>query len=231
MRIVFIGTVAFSKQCLIKLIELGYNIVGLITKADDGRNADYANLVDLADAHRIEYKLVRDINHENNIAWIKHRQPDVIFCFGWSNLLKKPILEIAPLGVVGYHPALLPNNRGRHPLIWAKVLGLPFTGSTFFFMDEGADTGDLLSQKKVEIDFEDDATKLYDKITETALMQIEEFMPQLVNKSFTRVPQNRAEGNLWRKRGVKDGAIDFRMTSVSICNLVRALTKPYLGAH
>ena len=28
------------------------------------------------------------------------------------------------MGVVGFHPALLPNNRGRHPLIWAKALGL-----------------------------------------------------------------------------------------------------------
>ena len=52
------------------------------------------------------------------------------------------------MGILGYHPSLLPFNRGRHPIIWALALGLKETGSTFFFMDENADTGDIVSQKK-----------------------------------------------------------------------------------
>ena len=78
-------------------------------------------------------------------------KPDIIFCFGWSSLIKSEVLNLTKLGVVGYHPAMLPNNRGRHPLIWAKILGLTQTGSTYFFMDEGADTGDILDQSSFEI--------------------------------------------------------------------------------
>jgi methionyl-tRNA formyltransferase len=63
------------------------------------------------------------------------------FCLGWSNLLKAEILKAAPLGVIGFHPAALPANRGRHPLIWALGLGLDETATTFFFMDKGADRG------------------------------------------------------------------------------------------
>jgi methionyl-tRNA formyltransferase len=156
---------------------------------------------------------------------------DVLMCFGWSNLIKKEVLEVAPLGVVGFHPALLPNNRGRHPLIWAKVLGLKESGNTFFFMDEGADTGDILSQKPFKISPQDDATVLYQKMTDVAMVQIEEFHSQLVSGNYPKIIQDQTAGNNWRKRGMKDGEIDFRMSTERICNLVRALAKPYVGAH
>ena len=135
------------------------------------------------------------------------------------------------MGVVGYHPALLPKNRGRHPLIWALALGLNISGSTFFFMTEGADDGDILSQEKVEILYEDDAKSLYDKVSNIALRQIETFLPKLQNNSFEIIKQKNDLANVWRKRGKVDGRIDFRMTSRAIYNLVRALTKPYVGAH
>ena len=103
-----------------------------------------------------------------------------------------------------FDTTLLPYNKGRHPLIWAKVLGLNKSGSTFFFMDEGADTGDILSQKEFMINFEDDASKLYDKLIDTALMQIEEFHLQLKNDNYSKIQQDRTKGNSWRKRGKKD---------------------------
>jgi methionyl-tRNA formyltransferase len=155
---------------------------------------------------------------------------DVIFCFGWSNLIENDILNLCPLGVIGFHPALLPDNRGRHPLIWAKVLGLTKSGTSFFFMDEGADTGDLLDQKEFQILFEDTASTIYQKMINNALKQVESFLPKLQNGSYQRVKQNNS-GNTWRKRAVVDGLIDFRMTSEAICNLVRGLTRPYAGAH
>src|SRR5690606_20335724 len=127
---------------------------------------------------------VTNINSVESIEWMSALQPDVIFCFGWSNLIKKQVLEMSRLGVIGFHPSLLPDNKGRHPLIWAKVLGLSKTGSTFFFMDEGADTGDILSQREFAIDFNDDAGSLYDKMTETALGQIVDFHEELKNGTY-----------------------------------------------
>lgn len=231
MRIVFIGSVYFSKFTLLKLIDLDANIVGIITKSGSSFNSDFEDLSTIALKFNIPYKIVKDINHENNVLWIKQTNPDIIFCFGWSSLLKKEILHLAPMGILGYHPALLPANRGRHPLIWAKVLGLEKTGSTFFFMDEGADTGDILSQMEIPVLFEDDASSLYSKMTSIALLQITNFLPWLQKNEYVLTPQKRNTGNSWRKRGKNDGLIDFRMTTNAICNLVRALTKPYAGAH
>jgi methionyl-tRNA formyltransferase len=135
------------------------------------------------------------------------------------------------MGVVGYHPAKLPKNRGRHPLIWALVLGLEKSASTFFFMDEGADTGDILSQVDFKISYQDDARSIYNKVVNIALFQIEEFIPKLEENVFKRVKQSDQYSNVWRRRNEPDGQIDFRMSSRSIYNLTRALTKPYVGAH
>ena len=66
-------------------------------------------------------------------------------------------MAIPPRGVIGYHPAALPANRGRHPIIWALVLGLSEIASTFFRMDTGADTGPIIDQEPVPIDDDDDA--------------------------------------------------------------------------
>jgi len=230
MKIILIGCVNFSKHALIKLIQLNASIVGVITKTTSNYNSDFENLSEIAINNNIPFKFANDINHVDNISWIKERNPDIIFCFGWSSLIKIELLNLPKMGIVGYHPALLPNNRGRHPLIWAKVLGLKITGSTFFFMDEGADTGDILDQKEIPLFFEDDINDIYNRMLNIAIPQLENIYIQLISNTYLGVKQNVA-GNTWRKRNQIDGLIDFRMTTISICNLIRALTRPFPGAH
>ena len=125
----------------------------------------------------------------------------------------------------------MPKNRGRHPIIWAICLGLSQTGSTFFRMDEAADTGMILDQEPVDIDESDDAKTLYYKLSSTACNQLERFIPKLVVGKAKFTEQDFTNSNYWRKRSKIDGLIDFRMSSQTIYNLVRALTKPYIGAH
>lgn len=230
-RIIFIGTVEFSRLALGKLVAIDAEVVGVCTLQGSSFNADYADLRPLCREYGIPFKITEDVNSSETLNWIRECSPDVIFCFGWSRLLKDDLLAVARLGVVGFHPAALPANRGRNPLIWALALGLEQTASTFFFMDAGADSGDILSQSMIEIDQNDDAGSLYKKVCTTALEQIAQFVPRLANGSFVRELQDHAKANTWRKRGVADGKIDWRMSGRSIHNLVRALTKPYVGAH
>jgi methionyl-tRNA formyltransferase len=231
MRIVFIGAVEFSLRALERLVELDAEVVGVCTIQESKFNADHVDLTSFSQAHGISSFYVDDINSNETLTWIREKSPDVVFCFGWSRLLKQDLLELAPLGVVGFHPAALPANRGRHPLIWVLVLGLKKTASTFFFMDAGPDSGDILSQQEIMITDQDDARTLYDKVIETALRQIVEFLPQLSTGVFQRIKQNEQFANTWRKRGSPDGEIDWRMSAQSIHNLVRGLSAPYMGAH
>ena len=146
MKIVFIGAVKFSACALRELITMGANVVGICTLSNSNFNADHEDLTPLAQDYGIPVCLHADLNSQESIDWIKRQSPDVIFCFGWSRLICEPLLSLPPLGVIGFHPAGLPANRGRHPIIWALVLGLDQTASTFFKMDNNADSGDIISQ-------------------------------------------------------------------------------------
>lgn len=230
-KILFVGTVEFSLKALQKLVDIKANIIGVCTKGSSDFNSDFADLTPICKANNIPYVYIDDINSEESIKWIKGLNPDIIFCFGWSSLIKKELLELPQMGIIGFHPAKLPQNRGRHPLIWALVLGLEKSATTFFFMNECADAGDILTQKEFEILYEDDAGTIYNKVVGIALNQIENFVPQLENKTCQRTEQNHQLANTWRKRGKEDGRIDFRMSSIAIFNLVRGLTKPYIGAY
>lgn len=230
MNIVLIGTVEFSRRMLTVLVQRGAAVTGVVTKASAGSNSDYADLAPTAAAAGIPLLHTRDINAAETLDWIRARRPDVVFCLGWSQLIKAPLLSAAPMGVVGYHPALLPQNRGRHPIIWALALGLEETGSTFFRMDEGADSGDILSQERVRITYEDDAASLYERICRTAELQLAQLVATLSSGTAVMKPQDNARANCWRKRDRSDGLIDFRMGSRAIYNLVRALSRPYPGA-
>lgn len=231
MRIVFIGSVAFSARALTTMIDAGAHPVGVVTKSHSSFNADFHDLAPICREHGVPFLHVEDVNSPSSLAWIADKRPDIIFCFGWSNLIKRRLLDLPPKGVVGFHPAALPQNRGRHPIIWALALGLTSTASTFFFMDEGADSGDILSQAEIPISYTDNAASLYEKITEQAMQQIVAFLPLLADGLHPRRPQEHSLANVWRKRSAKDGLIDFRMSGCAIYNLVRALSEPYVGAH
>jgi methionyl-tRNA formyltransferase len=231
MRIFFIGAVELSYRALERLIALDAEVVGVFTQTNAGINADFCDLGVLCERHKIVIRRGEDVNDVATIDWIKALAPDIVFCLGWSHMLKRELLEIAPKGVVGFHPSALPKNRGRHPLTWALVLGLDETATSFFFMEEKADSGELISQHMIPITPNDDAMTLYQKVIEAALEQLEELLPLLEAGQVLRWKQDHRLSNTWRKRGLPDGKIDWRMSAESIHNLVRGLARPYIGAH
>lgn len=232
MRIAFIGCVEFSERALSMVYDLGeVEVVGVITKTQSKFNSDFRDLSPIAEARGTPVFFADKAKPGEMVEFLKKTGPTVIYCFGWSHLLDLEILILPPLGVVGFHPACLPQNRGRHPLVWALSLGLSQTASTFFFMDQGADSGDILSQRLIPIFDSDTAADLYSRVTEVALAQIAEFTPRLRSGDFERIVQDNSQANSWRKRNERDGEIDWRMSCRSIYNLTRALSRPYIGAH
>lgn len=233
MKVLFIGCVEFSKLLLEEIIaSKTVDVVGVVTKKKSKINSDFYDLSELSKLHQID-SFFYDVNQpkEEMGKWIQTKKPDIIFCFGWSHLIPVDIINYPRMGIIGYHPAELPKNRGRHPIIWALVLGLKKTASTFFMLDTGADSGDIVSQEIVEIFDSDEANTLYFKLNEVAKVQIVKICKELMNGVLTRVPQDHSQANVWRKRSDKDGVIDWRMSASVICNLVRGLTKPYPGAY
>lgn len=230
MKIVFIGCVESSAR-FFKAInrETKAEIVGVVTKAHSNYNADHQSLAPLAEEHNIDW--LDFIDNEQIEEWIKNKEPDLIYCFGWSHILPESIFSIPRYGAVGYHPALLPENRGRHPIIWALALGLKQTGSTFFYLTEEADAGDIISQEIVDIENEEDAGSLYEKLMKIGERQVVGLTKKFMNQTIQPVKQDTTKANTWRKRSKSDGLIDWRMSTKSIVSLIRALANPYVGAH
>jgi methionyl-tRNA formyltransferase len=231
LRIIFIGAVEFSRHCLEAILKANGDVVAVFTVAKEqaGIHADYSDLSWAATNYGIPVHKVKNL--ESNVELIRSLRPDVIFVFGWSRIISQSILNIPPLGCVGSHPALLPKNRGRHPIIWTLVEGLEESGLTFFYLENTADSGDILWQQEFPVSLEDDARTLYDRISFLAREAISEFLPQLEQSTAPRVPQNSTQATNWRKRTQKDGEINWATTSMVVFNLVRGLTRPYLGAH
>ena len=216
---------------LLELLNNDFIISGVATTQKSKFNSDHSDLSDIAIDNSIPYKYVQNINDSKVIDWIKTLNFDIIYCFGWSSLIGKKILKLKKLGVIGYHPTKLPDNRGRHPIIWSLVLGLNRTASTFFIMDENADSGDIISQKTVKINKNDNAKTLYNKLLKIAKKQVVELSNNLINNKINYIKQSHIKSNYWRKRSKIDGQISFISSSTYIYNLVRALDKPYVGAH
>jgi len=232
MKIFFIGSVQFSQKMLDVLIKIDrIQVIGIATKKKSDFNSDHFDLSHTAISNKIPFKYVENINSQIIIEWISELKPDIIYCFGWSSLIKNKLLELCPKGVIGYHPAELPKNRGRHPIIWALTLGLKSTASTFFKMDEGADSGDIISQKKIVIKNHHYASDLYNLLEITAQKQLREFTILYLNNKIKKIKQDHNKTNYWRKRSKNDGIINFSSTALTIYNLVRALHHPYIGAH
>lgn len=233
LNICLIGCVKSSDIAFNTLLEntkINFNL--LICSKKSTFNSDFVELGEKAKKKKIEFiyeENIKDFNAQKII--LDNHKIDLVFVIGWSKIIKEPILSSYKNKIIGFHPAELPKNRGRHPIIWALVLGLKKTASTFFFLTKEPDAGDILNQKIIKISNKDYAKDLYDKVLKAIPEQINEIIDDFLHDSLNPVRQLKKDSNVWRKRGEIDGKIDWRMSSKNIYNLIRALADPYPGAY
>lgn len=237
MKVVFIGVVSIGWHCLKALLEGGANVAGIFT-ADKKEmvkkslmHADYfSEFEDLAQKYGVPLHMISDVSVPLDAEKIRQLQPDMILCIGWPQIVKKEVLEIPQYGCVGIHPTLLPERRGGAPINWCIIDGLSKSGVTFFYFSEGVDSGDIIAQKEFEITLEDAAGTVLAKVTDIAVELIKEYYPLLEKGSAPRLPQDDVKATYTRRRRPEDGIINWKRTSLSTYNLIRALTLPFPGA-
>lgn len=232
MRVGFIGCVHSSALILETLFCIEeIQVCGVLTKTKSSINSDFVDLTPLCVTREIPVKYDDQTSPNESVDFFINLKLDVILCVGWSHILREPMLTASRIGVIGFHPARLPQNRGRHPIIWSLALGLENTASSFFLMDTGADSGPIIAQQNIEITLTDNAQSLYQKIMNVAVQQVKCFLPALKMGTLVFKEQDENAATYWRKRSRRDGTIDFRMAASAIFNLVRALSPPYPGAE
>ena len=233
MRTVWVSFDTIGRDCLEAAAEVGAEIVGVVTLPGpiDPNQSGQCAFDDVAarfDAALIE---TRDVNALETLNEIRKVEPELIFVVGWSQLVHEPFLALASEGVFGMHPTLLPRHRGRAPIPWAILSGLARTVVTLFeIVDPTADSGAIVGQVEVPVSAEETATSLFASLAAAHVALIRELVPQLLERSAPRVPQDAKRASSWPKRSPADGIIDWETRAPYLYDWVRAQTRPYPGA-
>lgn len=233
MKIVFIGGVKYSYETLSHILKNGWNIEAVFCYDESKRRlySDFALFDEIAKNYGTRVIKVQNINDKENIEILQKINPDLILVMGWSQLLNNEIIQIPRLGVIGSHPTELPKYRGRAPIPWTIIKGLKESALTFFYITSGIDDGDILDQRKFQISDSDDATSLYEKITEVGKQMLLDNLKLISEGKAKRIKQESSNViENWPKRTPEDGKIDWTKSNREIYTLIRATTHPYPGA-
>ena len=231
-RIDCVGSNLESEVALKWIFRNDINIVSLVTRPSGSKNiSDYVDLHDFCFKKKIPVIDTNNINDNSTCSKIKSANPDYIFILGWSQILKKNILDLPRKFVVGSHPSLLPEGRGRAPVPWTIIQGLSSSAITLFRMDEGVDSGQILVQKKIDFNAGINATELYNLVAESLGIAFVDFHNKILTNTISFSEQNMTKGSYRSKRTEKDGLIDFNQSAYEIDKLIRAVTHPYPGAY
>jgi methionyl-tRNA formyltransferase len=233
MRTVWVSFDTIGRDCLEAAAESGAEIVGVVTlpgPVDPNRSGQctFDEVAARLDAALIE---TRDINSPETLNSIRELNPELILVVGWSQLVRDSFIKVAPEGVFGMHPTLLPRHRGRAPIPWAILAGLARTGVTLFeIVDATADSGEIVGQVVLDIAPHETATTLFQRLAEAHVQLIRELVPALVTRTAPRLPQDPSRASSWPKRTPADGIIDWETRAPYLYDWVRAQTRPYPGA-
>ncbi len=233
MRTVWVSFDTIGRECLEAAADAGAEVVGVVSlpgPIDPNRSGQCAfdEVVAGLGATLVE---TADVNDPETLEAVGELDPELIFVVGWSQIVREPFLALAREGVFGMHPTLLPRHRGRAAIPWAILSGLARTGVTLFeIVDATADSGAIVGQVVVEIEVDDTAETLFQRISDAHVELIREYVPQLLVRSGPRLPQDPSRASSWPKRTPPDGIIDWETRAPYLYDWVRAQTRPYPGA-
>lgn len=231
-KVLVIGAVSSTKHTLYQLNKYGFDIVGVLGHEPLNKNlvSGWVDLKDHSKKLSINYKGFNKINDFENIIWALDKKPDLIFAVGFSQLMSQEWLEMPSLGCIGFHPTLLPKGRGRAPLAWI-TLEKSFGSATFFLMGNGADDGPIFIQKIFQVEDNDDAKMVENKIETAIISSLDEWLPRLKKGLWEPIPQDEDNASWYGKRSIEDGIINWQNSAYYINRLIKASSKPHPGAY
>ncbi|MEP6892431.1 MAG: formyltransferase family protein [Gaiellaceae bacterium] len=218
---------------MVATADAGADLVGVVTLPEpvDPERSGQCSFVEVAASFGAELIESADINAPETVAAIAALEPELLFVIGWSQILREPVLALAPGGAFGMHPTLLPRHRGRAPIPWAILSGLAATGVTLFEIpDARADSGSIVGQIEVAIASDETATTLFERLADAHVELIRTFVPAILDGTAPRLAQDERRASSWPKRAPADGIIDWQTRAPYLYDWVRAQTRPYPGA-
>lgn len=232
-KVVFMGSPDFAIPALRQLAER-YPVIGVVTQPD--RPAGRGRILTPPPVKPIALELGLEVIQprrlrepdamEKLFAW----SPDLIVVAAFGQILRKEVLELPRYGCINVHGSLLPRWRGAAPIQAAILAGDTETGITIMRMDAGIDTGDILSQQSLPINFEDTSLTLSNKLAELGGKLLIETLPDYFNGKITPHPQTPELATYAGLIKKEAGQLDFTQPAAVLARQVRAYN-PWPGAY
>lgn len=227
------GTPEFAVPALEKLVEAGWNVVGVITAPDkpQGRGQKLVGSPVKEAAERLGLHILQPTNLKNPEFQqeLRDLKADLQIVVAFR-MLPESVWNMPPLGTFNLHASLLPNYRGAAPINWAIINGETETGVTTFFLKHEIDTGSIIFQEKVAILPEDNIGSLYEKLMKIGSELVLRTVEAISKNEVHPLPQDESQALHHAPKIFKETCkIDWNQSAQSIHNLVRGLS-PYPAA-
>jgi len=232
MKFGFVTCVQLGKSCMDAIYQIGGHLDLVITLEDTQavNKSGRVYLDDFCKEYDIPMLKSSHINNEECVQRVIDAEIDWLFIIGWSQIANSAILSAPSKGVLGIHPTLLPQGRGRASIPWAILKGLKQTGVTLFKLDEGVDTGEIVSQLVIPLSSNITATQLYGLVNNAHIELIKGVFHRLRDDQVKLRTQDNSVATEWPGREPSGGQIDLSGSVFEAECLIRAVTRPYPGA-
>lgn len=235
MKILFMGTPDFAAGILSAICEKsGHEVVAAVTQPDRPKGRSGALVAspvkEYALSLGIEVLQPDKIKAPGQADILKKYNADIFVVAAFGQILSKEILDIPPLGCINVHASLLPEYRGAAPIQWAIADGKKQTGVTIQKMNEGVDTGEIISSSVIDIADDETGGSLFDRLMEEGAKLIVDTLRLIEEGKATYTPQDDSRATYARMLKKEMGLIDFNKSAEEIERMIRAFT-PWPGGY
>lgn len=193
LRIVYMGTPEFAVESLKRLVEGGYNIVGVITMPDKpmGRHGSVLQpspVKQYAVSQGLKVLQPEKLKNEEFVAELRSLNADLQIVVAFR-MLPEVVWSMPRLGTFNLHASLLPQYRGAAPINWAVINGDTETGITTFFLKHEIDTGEVIDQVRVPIADTDNVEVVYGRLMRLGGDLVLKTVDAILEGSVKTIPQ------------------------------------------
>ena len=234
LRLAFMGTPDFALPSLLALRDAGHEIAAVYSQParPAGRKQALRDSPVAAAAKEMGLPLrtPETLGGEEERAAFAALGLDAAVVVAYGLLLPKAILAAPRLGCINVHASLLPRWRGAAPIQRAILAGDRESGVTIMQMEEGLDSGPILSCRAIPLEPETTGETLHDALAQLGAALLTETLAALAEGRARPKPQPQEGVTYAAKLHRAESRLDWQRPAVELERQVRAFT-PWPGSH
>ncbi|HON56682.1 MAG TPA: methionyl-tRNA formyltransferase [bacterium] len=232
MKILFMGSSDFGAECLEYLVA--NNMVDIVITNPDkpagrGQKLKITPIKEIAIKHNLEIFQPDDINSRESLEKLEKLKFDFIIVVAYGSIISRELLSLFSRKWINIHASLLPKYRGASPINYCLFNGDRETGITIIEMNERMDAGDILLQRKIEIQKDETFGELYKRLQNFAVDVLSDFLEKFQKNQIVKIRQDDSQATYTKKLTTEFCKLEFSESAESLHNKIRGLS-PQPGA-